>query len=371
MKHYYSMKGQFDIFNGFIEKAVQLLRYSGKFGFIIPIRFVMNPDYRLLRELLLNKTKIEEIFDTGEHIFKGVEMPSSILIFSKTSATDGLSTNVIKIRSVRGHYLSGNFETHTIKQSQIAQGNELVFGIYQTEEEQTVVKKIRKCSAPLKKYLSNARGVEIGKKSSLITKKRDFNTVHFLVGEDIGRYYLNCDKFLILGDKTINYKSPSTYEGNKILIRKTGRGINAVLDTKGYYVIQVIYIFKKLDISSPINEKYFLALLNSKLMSFYYFCTFGEKHKKAFPHLKQTQILRLPIRPIDFSNPDDVAMHNQLVQLVDIMLELNRRLQSAPTESDRERIRLQIQSTDRKIDNLVYKLYNITEDEKKIIEGNI
>ncbi|MCD6097420.1 hypothetical protein J7K18_00870, partial [bacterium] len=78
----------------------------------------------------------------------------------------------------------------------------------------------------------------------------------------------------------------------------------------------------------------------------------------------------LPIRTIDFSNPDDVAMHNQLVQLVDMMLELNRRLQSAPTESDRERIRLQIQSTDRKIDNLVYKLYNLTEDEIQTIEGS-
>ena len=37
-----SMHGQYDIFNGFVEKGLQLLKNGGILGFIMPSRFVMN-----------------------------------------------------------------------------------------------------------------------------------------------------------------------------------------------------------------------------------------------------------------------------------------------------------------------------------------
>lgn len=62
-------------------------------------------------------------------------------------------------------------------------------------------------------------------------------------------------------------------------------------------------------------------------------------------------------------------MHDELVGLVDRMLELNKQIQKIQSETERETVKRLITATDNKIDQLVYRLYNITEEEQKIIEG--
>ncbi len=62
-------------------------------------------------------------------------------------------------------------------------------------------------------------------------------------------------------------------------------------------------------------------------------------------------------------------MHDKLVTLVDRMLELNKKKHALPASSERERIEREITVTDEKIDDLVYELYGITEEERKVIEG--
>ena len=63
----------------------------------------------------------------------------------------------------------------------------------------------------------------------------------------------------------------------------------------------------------------------------------------------------LPIRPINFSDPADVARHDRMVSLVEQMLELHKRL-AAASQADREMYQRQIDATDREIDRLVYEL---------------
>lgn len=67
---------------------------------------------------------------------------------------------------------------------------------------------------------------------------------------------------------------------------------------------------------------------------------------------------------------DDKARHDRMVALVERMLELNKKKHSgklAPSELDR--LEREIAATDEQIDELVYELYGITDEEKKIIEG--
>jgi hypothetical protein len=78
---------------------------------------------------------------------------------------------------------------------------------------------------------------------------------------------------------------------------------------------------------------------------------------------------KLPIRPIDFSDPTDKARHDKMVELVDLMLEMNKQKHSgklAPSQVDR--VDREIAATDAEIDGLVYELYGIMEQERKIIE---
>ena len=82
-----------------------------------------------------------------------------------------------------------------------------------------------------------------------------------------------------------------------------------------------------------------------------------------------TQYLeKLPIRTIDFNNPSEKAIHDKLVSLVDRMLELHKKKNYLPPSAEREKIEREIIITDEKIDEIVYGLYGVTGEEKKIIE---
>jgi hypothetical protein len=76
-----------------------------------------------------------------------------------------------------------------------------------------------------------------------------------------------------------------------------------------------------------------------------------------------------PVRPIDFTKPEEKKMHDDLVALVENMLELHKQLHKASFDSEKEPIERQIAATDKKIDTLVYQLYGLTEEEIGIVEG--
>jgi len=317
-----SMHGQYDIFNGFVEKGLQLLKNGGLLGFIIPSRFVMNPDYEPFREMLLMNARIIDICDVGEHIFEGVEMPALIMILEKQQDTERRNTNLVQIRTDVKSLAKSEWKEYSVSQERFLGERNFLFTIYQPPEVDALVSKIEKDSINFGKLASNARGVEIGKKSPLVSSKAiEAECVPFLVGEEIDRYIILGHRYLKLGDTSVDYKNPELYRGEKIIVRKTGTGLRATLDDQDFYVIQVIYVFKPK--TKDVNLRFLLGLFNSKLMSFYYFTKFGEKEKGVFPHLRQRPLLQLPIRRIDFDNQTEKKMHDDLVALVERMLELN------------------------------------------------
>ncbi len=76
---------------------------------------------------------------------------------------------------------------------------------------------------------------------------------------------------------------------------------------------------------------------------------------------------KVPIRPINFSDPADKARHDRMVSLVERMLDLHKRTPRTPQEQ--EMVKREIESTDRQIDALVYELYGLTDEEIRIVEG--
>jgi hypothetical protein len=325
-KNFYSMQKQYDIFNAFVEKAAHNLKENGVLSYIIPNRFLMNPDYEKFREFIIKRTKINQIVDVGEHIFKNVEMPALILVSIKDGTEERCSANVVIVRSNILDFEHCNWNEYLIPQNRFFYEDKYLLTIYLPEKSilQEIIRKAEKNANQLSNLVHNARGVEIGKKSKAILDQPVCKKcVSFLVGEDIVRYQISSQRFLKLGLRDVDYKTPALYKGEKILIRKTGTGIRATYDNSGLYVIQVIYILK-LKEGNQVNIKYILGSLNSKFLSFYYFSKFGEKTKKAFPHLRQENILSLPIHNLDLTIRPDNFRHDQLVKHVDIMLERNK-----------------------------------------------
>ena len=72
---------------------------------------------------------------------------------------------------------------------------------------------------------------------------------------------------------------------------------------------------------------------------------------------------RLPLRIIDLKNHNDKVMHDQLVTFVKEMLALYK------TPELREKNQIKIAAVDKEIDDLVYRLYGLSEAEIKVVEG--
>ncbi len=107
--------------------------------------------------------------------------------------------------------------------------------------------------------------------------------------------------------------------------------------------------------------------MNSRATDFAY--TFMNPEKsEALVEIKKHHVEQLPIHTIDFSDPEDVARHDRMVELVERMLSLHERLAGARIERERTVIGHKIAATDRQIDRLVYELYGLTEEEIRIVE---
>ncbi len=111
---------------------------------------------------------------------------------------------------------------------------------------------------------------------------------------------------------------------------------------------------------------YFAALLNSRLLWKWF--THEAKRRGVGLEINGNVLSRAPIRTIDFDDPADKTRHDRMVELVERMLSLHKQLLAAKTPTDKTAIQRQIDGTDRRIDQFVYKLYELTDDEIRIVE---
>jgi type I restriction-modification system DNA methylase subunit len=117
-----------------------------------------------------------------------------------------------------------------------------------------------------------------------------------------------------------------------------------------------------------INPKYILALLNSRLLDWFHHQG-SSRFRGGYFSYESRFIKSLPIRTIDFSNPREKELHDDMVKLVEVMLDLRRREQKA-VGHELEQLKRQIEKTDREIDERIYELYGISNMEKKLIDGS-
>ena len=119
-----------------------------------------------------------------------------------------------------------------------------------------------------------------------------------------------------------------------------------------------------------INYQYLCGLLNSSLLDFY-LKRVSTSFRGGYLAANKQFIELLPIRSINFNDPSDVSRHKKVVALVGRMMELNQKLRTATLSADKKLYNRQIIATDQQIDTLVYDLYELTEEEIKIVEDAI
>ena len=111
--------------------------------------------------------------------------------------------------------------------------------------------------------------------------------------------------------------------------------------------------------------RYLLAIINSTAIGFFWQKNNSDE-KKTFPKIKKEAILSIPVPTITDENK---RLHNEIVRLVDAMIDLNKQKQQVTLPNQIEQLEQRIEHTDKKIDQLVYQLYGLTDEEIKIVEG--
>ena len=111
-----------------------------------------------------------------------------------------------------------------------------------------------------------------------------------------------------------------------------------------------------------------LGILNSKLISAI-IKSGSTPFRGGYFALNRQYIEGIPIHPIDLNNPSDKDIHDRITFLVERLLTLNRQQTTATTDHERTLLERQITATDHQIDQLVYALYGLTEEEIALVEG--
>ncbi|MGN6555698.1 MAG: TaqI-like C-terminal specificity domain-containing protein [Verrucomicrobiota bacterium] len=112
-----------------------------------------------------------------------------------------------------------------------------------------------------------------------------------------------------------------------------------------------------------------LAVLNSRLIS-WFFCQINMVARRDdFPKTIIKQTRELPFPKLDPKSRADKARHDKLVVLVDKMLGLMPKLRAATSDAEKATLQNAVTATDQQIDQLVYDLYGLTEEEIKLVEG--
>lgn len=299
------------------------------------------------------------------YTFEGVNVETIIISGKKQNPTEGNSINIFT--NIYQEFILNQIKEQASFRNNV--GFEL--NVFSDIESDKIIQKLNFNSDVLDNLVKIKAGLmayEIGKgiprqspedvKNRVYdyTYKYDAMTFEYLEGKDVVRYFIRWSgSFLRYGDHLAAPRNFDLFNGKKIIIReipgKYPQSINATYT-------EDLYLFNRSNIAilekenSDISLKYILGLLNSKLISYYFIKNTAKSVRQMFPKLILEDLRRFPIKCIS------VTAQQPFIALVEQILSLKKSSPSADTSA-----------LEKEIDNLVYELYGLTEEEIGIIEN--
>lgn len=387
------ISGQYDSYVLFMELTLKILRDDGLMAFIIPDSLfdTQNED---LRKFLLEKTQIKVIARLGEKIFEGVNRATTVIVCKKAIPEINSETTCFRLSTEdRKEYLAGqgtlltyfDKKKHTVYQRRFLRNSGYNFDIDTCRNEETLLEKITSKIENWEQLFHFGRGVEISKTGkvvycphcnyaqgykkkqlevgtktctncgekisvtaktvqNVVTQEPDDNSILIYVGENVRRYGVFGKCYIRPDIEGINYKNRELYNPPKLLIRKTGLGIYSAIDYSGSMTSQTVYILKYADKNNQTPLEYYLALINSRVVYYYYLKVYGENEWKSHPYLTKQIIFNLPIRPYTGSKVD--------LDIIEIATQLMRHYDHV---------------MDVKLEKIIMKKYGLTKEERKLV----
>ncbi len=375
-----------DTYALFLEEATSLLQPDGLLGYILP-DIVLLKNYPAIRKHLLDNYCINEIIHVGR-AFQDVNLDATIIIAQKEKSKELRTQNITTVVTNGERYLQGKDiqVRDSIPQAEFKDTPKFKFNIYLSGEKARLKTKLENQSFRLGEGYECHEGIHSGNIRHKLFTNTKMTPVDYplIFGRDeIAPYLLNWAGKWVHYDPSIIDASKGEYAGlgrqehftaEKLLVRRTGDKVIAAYDDKGFFVSNNMFVLlnRKESPFSFYGLRFILALLNSKVLTAY-FRLIQPRVARLFAELKIEHLGQFPIRRIDFDNTTERKIHDDLLSLVNKMLELNKRLapiRNTPCNECGELLR-DIQHGDKEINNLVYKLYALTEEEKEIVESQV
>jgi hypothetical protein len=397
---YESAEAKFDLYLPFIEQGLKLTTGSGHLVYICPTAFMRRDYGRALRGLLRQKSEVREIVDfEHDQIFGEATNYTGILFIRNIKPSD---QSVLRYR--RG--LDG--EPFVVAQNRMTEQS----WIFSTLDEQGLIDRIRKISAPLGSLAMVSEGIVTGMNELFLQSKeamQQFGHRFFhpcLRGREIGMYiHSPCNEYVFypyesrngrtqaVAEKYIKSEHPTyfrylrahydqliargyfaksrkmwyelwnqrnleNFRTRKIVTPElSDRNRFCIAEEDVFYGDTVCGIVPKAQGDSRISLSFILGLLNSALLEWAYKKTTVPKAGGFFIY-KVMYLKEIPIYNIDLSKRSDRAEHDAIVKLVEHILVAKAKDAAADTSV-----------LEGEIDRLVYELYGLTEEEIAIVEG--
>jgi hypothetical protein len=402
LKNYHYAEYNPNTYALFTELGTKILKSNGYLGYIMPNSWMHNKYFSKMRSFVYS-LQVNEIVYLKNTAFQEIVETVILLLENKIRIS-----NKIKLTNdaLTDNFVFEEFDTEKYK------GGYNPF----VESSDCIIVKMD-LNKKIKDYALVYRGLETKDNQKYISdKKIDENYKPILLGKDVNKYNTNYSGSFVnfIKKEMKSNANEAYYNRNKILMRRTGSYIIADLDISKSIALKNLYLI----LPNEENIIYcILAQLNSKLFNYYHKAkTLGEN--KAFAQFSGEYIESFPCRIYpNYDNRFQLLLKTISVQYIDFyamigkfqrMLQRKFNLEELPVklqnwyllsykefiaELGKKKVKLtlaqeaeweeyflaeqgkatqqkkQIDDTDREIDHLVYELYELTEDEVRIVEG--
>ena len=419
-EHYQVYHGMADLYSYFIEKSLKLVNQDGLYGVIVANKW-MRANYGEPLRKFLKTQQLYEIIDFGDlPVFESATTYPCILIIGKP----GKENNNIKLTipetlkfSSLAAYVQQN---HTLlNKGSLSDEGWILAG----EDTQVLLSKIHDAGIPLKVYVKGKilYGIKTGLNEAFVINRETRDSLiaedpgskeiikPFLAGRDIKRYQEpHSEKFLIFAKRGIdiknypailkhleNYKAqltpkPKGWIGIEWKGRKPGSYkwyeiqdavdyaeefekpkiiIPAIANVASYTLDEASHFSNDKTTIIPVNDLYLLGLLNSKLLD-YYIKSIASTKQGGYYEYKPMYLSKIPIKMINESDKAEKQMQGEIIRIVEHIITLHTELSVCKLADRVDQIKSQINHFEIKINELVYRLYGLTEEEISILEIN-
>jgi len=365
-KYFSTFTEKSDLYNCFMQQGIRLLRNGGYFSFIVPHTWTSLKSFYGIRQFVYETCKVLRLVQLPKKVFQEATVQTCIFVFQKDADKLQRENNTVVVER-----LNEKGEVEFVKQfpqSRIAQNYLYNFELYAESSGTGLFEKLKAAGLKLESVVDFSYGLKTGDDERFIAdKQKNSDYKRLLRSKDIGRYskdFANLyvwyvPELMIKHRKTARPGDKERFETEKIIVSRMGkREVMAVYDDQNYYVKDAMLLLKK-DEQTPL--KYITGILNSKVINYYY------RNYFVTMDVLKNALLELPIVMGSESEQQAVSAH------VDKLQGLTSRFNALRGKRTEEFQRLanEIDEYAEKIDQLVYTIYGISEDERKIIEKSL